>query len=61
MVGEDGGDDEALSVKGIVAVKTHRGTAEHHLHIYTVHQQYQRAFLLFQTDAHNYKNIGILK
>ena len=26
-----------------------------------VHQQYQRTFLLFQTDAHNYKIIEILK
>jgi hypothetical protein len=26
-----------------------------------VHEQYQGTFLLFQTDAHNYKIIGILK
>jgi len=26
-----------------------------------VHQQYQGTFLLFQTDAHNYIIIGILK
>jgi len=26
-----------------------------------VHQQYQGTFLLFQTDAHIYKIIGILK
>ena len=31
------------------------------LHVCTVHQQYQSTFLLFQTDAHNYKIIGILK
>ena len=31
------------------------------LHVCTVHQQYQGTFLLFQTDAHNYKIIGILK
>ena len=31
------------------------------LHVFTVHQQYQGTFLLFQTDAHNYKIIGILK
>jgi len=26
------------------------------LHVCNVHQQYQGTFLLFQTDAHNYKN-----
>ena len=31
------------------------------LHVCTVHQQYQSTFLLLQTDAHNYKIIGILK
>ena len=31
------------------------------LHVCTMHQQYQGKFLLFQTDAHNYKIIGILK
>jgi len=31
------------------------------LHACTMHQQYQGTFLLFQTDAHNYKIIGILK
>jgi hypothetical protein len=31
------------------------------LHVSTVHQQYQSTFLLFQTDAQNYKIIGILK
>ena len=33
----------------------------YNLHVCTVHQQYQSTFLLFQTDAHNYKIIGILK
>ena len=31
------------------------------LHVCTVHQQYQGTFLLFLTDAHNYKIIGIFK
>ena len=31
------------------------------LHVCTVHQQYQGTILLLQTDAHNYKIIGILK
>ena len=31
------------------------------LHVCTVHQQYQGTFLLLQTDAHNYKIIGIFK
>ena len=31
------------------------------VHVCTVHQQYQVTYLLFQTDAHNYKIIGILK
>jgi hypothetical protein len=31
------------------------------LHVCTVHQQYQGTFLLFQTDVHSYKIIGILK
>jgi hypothetical protein len=31
------------------------------LHVCTVHQPYQSTFLLFQTDAHNYKIIGIIK
>jgi hypothetical protein len=31
------------------------------LHVCTVRQQYQNTFLLFQTDAHNYKIVGILK
>ena len=31
------------------------------VHVCTVQQQYQVTFLLFQTDAHNYKIIGILK
>jgi hypothetical protein len=31
------------------------------LHVCTEQQQYQGTFLLFQTDAHNYKIIGILK
>jgi len=30
------------------------------LHVRTVHQQYKGTFLLFQTDVHNYKIIGIL-
>ena len=32
-----------------------------YFHVCTVHQQYQSTFLLSQTDAHNYKIIGILK
>ena len=32
-----------------------------YLHVCTVHQQYQDTILLLQTDAHNYKIIGILK
>jgi hypothetical protein len=32
-----------------------------YLHVCTMHQQYQGTFLLLQTDAHNYKIIGILK
>ena len=31
------------------------------LHVCTVHQQYKDTILLLQTDAHNYKIIGILK
>ena len=31
------------------------------LHVCTVHQQYYDTILLLQTDAHNYKIIGILK
>ena len=31
------------------------------IHVCTVHQQYQDTILLLQTDAHNYKIIGILK
>jgi hypothetical protein len=33
----------------------------YNLHVCTVHQQYQSTFLLFQTEAHNYKIIGMLK
>ena len=33
----------------------------YHLHVCTVHQQYKGTFSLFQTDAHNYKIIGIFK
>ena len=32
-----------------------------HHHVCTMHQQYQSTFVLFQTDAHNYKIIRILK
>jgi hypothetical protein len=31
------------------------------LHVCTLHQQYQDIFLLFQTNANNYKIIEILK
>ena len=33
----------------------------HYLHVCTVHQQYEDSILLLQTDAHNYKIIGIIK
>ena len=36
-------------------------TSQNNLHVCTVHQQYQDTILLFQTDAHNYKIIEILK
>ena len=31
------------------------------VHVCTVHQQYQYTILLLQTDANNYKILGILK
>ena len=36
-------------------------STKYSLHVCTVHQRYQGTFLLFQTDPHNYKIIGILK
>ena len=32
-----------------------------HLHVFTVHQQYQNTFFINPTDAHNYKITGLLK
>ena len=42
-------------------MKLPENTQTANLHVCTAHQQYQGTFLLFQTDAHNYKIIGILK
>jgi hypothetical protein len=45
----------------VYTVQKDNGNVCDFLHVCTVRQQYQSTFLLFQTDAHNYKIIGILK
>ena len=64
--GRTDGHDEANSFLFVILrtrLTTHRvlRTVYLCLHVCTVHQQYHSTFLLLQTDAHNYKIIGILK